>query len=322
MAASAPAHIRPFQPGDRTQVLALAPRLTEGAAPWRDPAAVRRAAQNWVQTSIDAAAQPGRTIYVAVASGQIVGIVSIREQTHFTGQTDAYVGELAVAPGMERRGIATALMNAAETWAAQIVALANGPVWSVGEQDSGSGFHSAIDRICPVAVNDQEFTPEHSSVALGETAAWRIVSAAAPVSIRDTTGLIRSGFTGAGGSLTYGFSASGTYLIHAAGGGGTATSSAAAPATTAVSPEIQPAGAARATVRWALSAAASRFVFDVQIRRPGTTRFVGWKTGTRLAAATFTADRGAGAYAFRARVRRIGGAGATGYSPPVAIHLR
>jgi ribosomal protein S18 acetylase RimI-like enzyme len=119
MAVTAPAQIRPFQPGDRTQVLALAPRLTEGAAPWRDPAAVRRAANNWVQTSIDTAAQPGRAVYVAVASGQVVGVVSIREHTHFTGQTDAYVGELAVAPGMERHGIATALMTAAEAWAAQ-----------------------------------------------------------------------------------------------------------------------------------------------------------------------------------------------------------
>ena len=119
MAATAPAQIRPFRPGDRTQVLALAPRLTEGAAPWRDPAAVRRAANNWVQTSIEAAAQSGRAVYVAVAGGQVVGVVSIREQTHFTGQTDAYVGELAVAPGMERRGIATALMKAAEAWAAQ-----------------------------------------------------------------------------------------------------------------------------------------------------------------------------------------------------------
>jgi ribosomal protein S18 acetylase RimI-like enzyme len=119
MAATAPAQIRPYRPGDRTQVLALAPRLTEGAARWRDPAAVRRVAQSWVQTSIDTAAQPGRAVYVAVAGGQVVGVVSIREQSHFTGQTDAYVGELAVAPGMERRGIATALMNAAEAWAAQ-----------------------------------------------------------------------------------------------------------------------------------------------------------------------------------------------------------
>jgi len=119
MAATAPAQIRPFQPGDRSQVLALAPRLTERVAPWRDPAAVRRAAQNWVQTSIDTAAQPGHAVYVAIAGDRVVGVVSIREQNHFTGQADAYVGELAVASGMERRGIATALMKTAEAWAAQ-----------------------------------------------------------------------------------------------------------------------------------------------------------------------------------------------------------
>jgi len=56
---------------------------------------------------------------VAIASGQVVGVVGIREQTHFTGQIDAYIGALAVASGMERRGIATALLAAAEAWAAQ-----------------------------------------------------------------------------------------------------------------------------------------------------------------------------------------------------------
>jgi len=119
MAATAPAQIRPFRPADRSQVLALAPRLTEGAAPWRDPAAVRRAAQNWLQTSIDSASQQGHAVYVAIASDQVVGVVSIREQAHFTGQTDAYIGALAVASGMERRRIGTALLNAAEAWAAQ-----------------------------------------------------------------------------------------------------------------------------------------------------------------------------------------------------------
>jgi hypothetical protein len=203
----------------------------------------------------------------------------------------------------------------------QVIALANGPVWSAGEQDSRSGFHSAIDRICPVDVNDQEFTPERSPVALGETVAWKIVSADAPVSIRDTTGMIRSGFTNAGGSFTYRFNASGTYRIRACEGGGTATPRAAAPATIAIIPQLRLAAPARATVRWALAAAAPRFVFDVQIRRPGTARFIDWKTGTRLAAAPFTRDSGTGTYAFRARVRRVDGAGQTGYSPPVTIHL-
>jgi len=68
MTATTPTQIRPFQASDRSQMLALAPRLTEGVAPWRDPAAVRRAAQNWVQTSIDTAAQPGHAVYVAIAS--------------------------------------------------------------------------------------------------------------------------------------------------------------------------------------------------------------------------------------------------------------
>jgi hypothetical protein len=62
MTATAPTQIRPFLPGDRGQVLALAPRLTQSVAPWREPAAVRRAAQNWVQTSIDTAAQPGHAV--------------------------------------------------------------------------------------------------------------------------------------------------------------------------------------------------------------------------------------------------------------------
>jgi len=68
--------------------------------------------------SIGSAGQPGHAVYVAVAGGRVAGVVTVCEQTHFTGQTDAYVGELVVASGRERRGIATALMNAAETWAA------------------------------------------------------------------------------------------------------------------------------------------------------------------------------------------------------------
>ncbi len=110
--------VRPYLPDDRGQVMALAPRLTEWVAAWRDPAAVLPAVQGWVRDSIDAISQPGHAIYVAADAGSIVGLVTICERTHFTSQVDAYVGELAVKPGMERRGIATRLMAAAETWAA------------------------------------------------------------------------------------------------------------------------------------------------------------------------------------------------------------
>jgi ribosomal protein S18 acetylase RimI-like enzyme len=114
-----PAEIRPYQPSDASQVLALAPRLTEWVAAWREPRAVLQAVQGWITTSLGHASQSGHMVYVAVSGGGVVGVVTVCESAHFTGQVDAYVGELAVASGLERRGIATQLMDAAEAWAVQ-----------------------------------------------------------------------------------------------------------------------------------------------------------------------------------------------------------
>jgi len=118
MAVQATIRVRPYRRDDRAHVLALAPRLSEWVAPWRDPGAVLTAVHGWVQDSIDTLSQPGHAVYVATDGGAIVGVVTVSEKAHFTGQVDAYVGELAVRTGMERRGIATQLMAAAETWAA------------------------------------------------------------------------------------------------------------------------------------------------------------------------------------------------------------
>jgi ribosomal protein S18 acetylase RimI-like enzyme len=118
MAAVDPIQVREYNPADRAAVLALAPRLTDGMPTWRDPAAWLSAVRGWVRDSADNAGQPGHAIYVAVAGEQVVGLVSVSERTHFTGQVDAYVGELVTAAGMERRGIARALMAAAEAWGA------------------------------------------------------------------------------------------------------------------------------------------------------------------------------------------------------------
>jgi hypothetical protein len=64
---------RPVQPGDHARVLALAPRLTEGVADWRDPTAVHHAVSWWVKSSLDTADDSGRAVYVAVADGSIAG---------------------------------------------------------------------------------------------------------------------------------------------------------------------------------------------------------------------------------------------------------
>lgn len=54
----------------------------------------------------------------ALLGGQVAGVVSLAEREHFTGELDAYVGELAVDRAIEGRGAGRALMAAAEQWAA------------------------------------------------------------------------------------------------------------------------------------------------------------------------------------------------------------
>lgn len=111
-------HIREYQPADRDAVMALAPRLIEGKAPWRDDKRWLAAVRGWIADAADAAGQPTDVVYVAVDEGQVVGLVHAAQRTHFTGQEDAYVGELITAAGHERRGIASSLMDAAERWSA------------------------------------------------------------------------------------------------------------------------------------------------------------------------------------------------------------
>lgn len=110
--------VRPAADADREPIMALASRLAEGVAGWRDPAAAARAAEGWLADSLAAAARGGTTgVFVAVRGAEVVGVVSVEEQRHFTGAVDAYVGESAVASEAARRGVGRLLMAAAEEWA-------------------------------------------------------------------------------------------------------------------------------------------------------------------------------------------------------------
>lgn len=121
--------IRDYTPADRAAVLRLATRLTTGAAPWRDPLAVEAAVTGWVRDALDAALgedegedegqDEGQDegVWVACDSSDVVGFVHAGTRTHWTGQVDAYVGELAVADSHTGRGIGALLMGRAETWA-------------------------------------------------------------------------------------------------------------------------------------------------------------------------------------------------------------
>jgi GNAT superfamily N-acetyltransferase len=88
-------------------------------APWRDPDAVVAAALEWVAASMARAASPGAALFVGERDGRVVGFVSVSTRQHFTGELDAYIGELVVDPRAERTGIGGALVRRACQWAAE-----------------------------------------------------------------------------------------------------------------------------------------------------------------------------------------------------------
>ena len=109
--------VRRLQHDDHDAVMALAPRLTEGVAPWRDPVAVRRAVEDWVERSLESAERDGHAVFVADVAGEVVGFVSVGEREHFSDAVDGYVGELVVSADQVGQGIGDVLMTAAEDWA-------------------------------------------------------------------------------------------------------------------------------------------------------------------------------------------------------------
>ncbi len=86
-----------------------------------------------------------------------------------------------------------------------------------------------------------------------------------------------------------------------------------------VSRTQSPAGS-RVTVRWAAGRAPTGLVFDVQRRRPGTGRFVDWRSGVTAAAAPFWPSA-RGQWAIRARVRQEAGDASSAWSPARAIRV-
>jgi GNAT superfamily N-acetyltransferase len=78
---------------------------------------VLSAVVEWVGESIAEAARDDHVLLVAVDDIGVAGFVSGSEWTHFAGEVDAFVGELAVHPRAVRSGVGRALMEAVEDWA-------------------------------------------------------------------------------------------------------------------------------------------------------------------------------------------------------------
>lgn len=109
--------IRRAVAADRAFLEELAPRLTIGAAPWIDPAAMLRTMRGFLLGDLEKTG-PEAALFVAEAEdGTPVGAVAIEQGKHFTGEPQDYIGELAVTEEAEGSGAGAALLAAAEAWA-------------------------------------------------------------------------------------------------------------------------------------------------------------------------------------------------------------
>jgi len=109
--------IRPTTAADHAAVRGLAGELLAGMAPERPAAGLAAAAASWVDDACRGSA--GSVLLVACDGQPLLGFAGVGERTHFSGEREAYLGELVVAPSARRRGIGVLLVRAAEEWARQ-----------------------------------------------------------------------------------------------------------------------------------------------------------------------------------------------------------
>jgi GNAT superfamily N-acetyltransferase len=110
-------HVRPYVSADREFILSLAPRLAIGIASWRDPQKMIVTARGWITESIE---QHGKKSMVFIAEdehGERLGFATVSHSAHFTGEGQAYIGELATGETSEGRGVGKVLVQACEQWA-------------------------------------------------------------------------------------------------------------------------------------------------------------------------------------------------------------
>ena len=97
--------------------MSLASRLVIGIAPWRDPAKMLAAMQGFVNESIAAIGTDAAVLIAEDGQGIPCGFLSVAHNVNFTGEAQAYIGEIAVGTAVEGKGIGRVLMQAGEEWA-------------------------------------------------------------------------------------------------------------------------------------------------------------------------------------------------------------
>ena len=109
--------VRPYTSADHTFILSLAPRLAVGKQPWRDLTLWWKTVDEWLTESIEQHRQRTMVLIAEDEKGERLGFATVSHSTHFTGQRQAYIGELVTSEAVEGQGVGTALVKACERWA-------------------------------------------------------------------------------------------------------------------------------------------------------------------------------------------------------------
>jgi plastocyanin len=164
-----------------------------------------------------------------------------------------------------------------------------------------------------VTVKDFAFAPKAVPSTQGVAVSWSFTGPSNHTATdRSGMGLFGSGSRAPGAAWPFTFVAAGIYpyrcTVHPTKMQGSVK----------VPVELSDTGGPRAatfTVTWGAAALPSGYVADVQVKRPGATRYVMWKKGVTSRSASFTPDAGAGSYLFRARLRKPANGTHSTYSP-------
>ena len=110
--------IRTFKASDHAFVLSLVSRFTEfELPPWRERQAIDRTNQHSLEEALAAPPDQSSLLIAEDTTGTALGFLRLQTQTDsFTGESFAYISEIAVAAHGEGQGVGQALMQAAETW--------------------------------------------------------------------------------------------------------------------------------------------------------------------------------------------------------------
>jgi hypothetical protein len=198
-----------------------------------------------------------------------------------------------------------------------------GNAWAVGYFTMPGNpeiVRTLIQRVCPIKVEDAGYFPQTVATKPGNTVIWKFSpdnSGSHSVSDGSGLGLFDSGSRPPGGSFSFGgWNAAGSYPVLDTSSGNTSQ--------VTVPMSVSPKSGSSTTVfqvSWAANAPAPGHVFDVQIRRPGSKSFVGWRTGVTDTGGQFRPDAGAGFYSFRARMRNTNSGSALGWSPSLSVAI-